>query len=88
VEKPVGILAATAEPMLFNKTKIACELIWWIEPEFRRSRAAEKMRQAYEFWAKKVGCTSCSVVDHEDTLDKYYTRKGYERRETAYLKVL
>lgn len=86
--RPVGILAGTAETNIFNWSRFACELMWWIDPDHRRTKAAEEMRSAYEFWAQKVQCQACSLVDVMGNLDKYYTRKGYDRRETAYLKVL
>ncbi len=86
--EPRGLLAAVAETNLFNYQRFAGELVWWLDPEYRRGHAASKMIEAYEYWAKeKAGCQSCSLVDLLGNLDKYYTRKGYERRETTYLKV-
>jgi RimJ/RimL family protein N-acetyltransferase len=87
-DRPVGMLAATAEVNLFNNRRFAGELIWWIDPEHRKTKAAEEMRKAFEFWAAKVGCQSVCLVDVMGNLDVYYKRKGYDRRETAYLKVL
>jgi hypothetical protein len=84
--KPVGVMGATAEMNIFNYYRFACELMWWINPEHRKTKAASKMLQAYEFWARKIGCQSCSLIDVMGNLDTYYKRKGYERRETTYLK--
>ena len=86
-EKPVGILAATAETNIFNRFRFAGELIWWIDPEHRTGRAASEMLKAYEYWARQAGCQSAALVDLMGNLDNYYKRKGYERRETSYLKV-
>lgn len=87
--EPRGLLAAVAETNLFNYQRFAGELIWWLDPDHRRGNAANKMVEAYEYWAKnKAGCSTCSLVDLMGNLDKYYTRKGYERRETTYIKVL
>lgn len=85
--QPVGILAAMAEQNLFNTQRFAGELIWWIDPPHRRSKAAEEMRKAFEYWAKLVGCQSASLVDLMGNLKRYYTRKGYTAGETVYLKV-
>jgi GNAT superfamily N-acetyltransferase len=87
-DKPVGVLAAAAEKNLFNHSRIACEVVWWLKPEYRRGRVAVKMLDAYEYWATRVGCQSAIVVDLLGNLDTFYKRRGYERRETSYLKVL
>lgn len=87
--EPRGLLAAVAERNLFNYDRFAGELVWWIDPPYRKSRAAYKMIEAYEYWAKeKAGCKTVTLVDLMGNLDRYYKRKGYERRETTYLKVL
>lgn len=85
---PVGVLAAAAETNLFNYEKMAGELLWWIDPEHRGLKAASQMLDAYEYWSTKIGCQFCSMVDLLGNLDLLYTRKGYERRETSYIKVL
>lgn len=87
-EKPVGILAAATQVNLFNNQRYAGELIWWIDEEHRKSKAANEMRLAYEYWAKQVGCQFCTLVDLMGNLKTYYKRKGYEPRESTYLKVL
>lgn len=87
--KPVGLLAATAETNLFNRQRFAGELVWWIDPTHRKSKAAPRMMEAFEYWAKyRAGCQFCTLVDLMGNLDNFYKRKGYERRETTYLKVL
>lgn len=87
-EKPVGVLAAVAEQNIFNRFRFAGELIWWIDPDHRKTKAAEEMRQAFEYWAKTNGCQTATLVDVMGNLDVYYKRKGYNRRETVYLKRL
>lgn len=86
--KVSGMLAAAAEKNLCNDEYMAGELVWWIDSEQRKSKAAAQMIDAYEYWALRVGCQICTLVDLLGNLDKYYQRKGYERRETTYLKVL
>ena len=85
--KAVGVLAAIAEQNIFNRDYVAAELMWWVDPAHRKGKAAEKLRQAYEYWAKHIGCKTCALVDLLGNLDNYYKRKGYERREASYLKV-
>lgn len=85
---PTGVLAAAAETNLFNYERMAGELMWYIDPRHRGLKVASKMLEAYEYWAAKIGCQFCTLVDLMGNLDKFYTRKGYERRETSYVKVL
>ncbi len=85
--KPVGVLAAAAETNLFNNQRMAGELIWWIDPEHRKSKAAGEMLKAYDYWWKTLGCQFGTLVDLMGNLDVYYKRKGYRRQEATYLKV-
>lgn len=80
-----GMLAGVKETNLFNNHKMAGELVWWIDPEYRKAGLAEQMRKAYEYWANDT--QFCTLVDVMGNLDTYYKRKGYDRRETTYMKV-
>jgi GNAT superfamily N-acetyltransferase len=81
----VGCLAAIVTKQLFNKDKIAAEVIWYVYPEYRSYKSAKMLREAYEFWATKMGATSIQLVSVDDK-DKLYKRWGYVPKETAYLK--
>lgn len=89
-DKPVGLIAASAIEMLFNTELIAQEVMYWVEPEYRRGRHALELLNAFEFWAKKVGCayTMMSLVETEqaDKVAKLYERRGYKARERGYLR--
>lgn len=80
-----AMLAGVKETNLFNNKRMAGELVWWIDPEYRKSGLADQMRKAYEYWAND--CQFCTLVDVMGNLDTYYQRKGYVRRETTYMKV-
>lgn len=82
----VGALAGLITKQLFNKDKLAVEVIWWINPEYRSFKSARILRDAYEYWAKKMGATSIQLVALEDAHDKLYRRWGYAPKEKAYLK--
>jgi GNAT superfamily N-acetyltransferase len=87
-DKPVAMMAASE--MLLNRQFIAQEVIFWVEPEHRGSRLALKLMEAYEFWAKKVGCsfTQMSLVETEQAqkIARLYERKGYAPIERGFLK--
>lgn len=89
-DKPVGFIAAVASETLLTRDKLAHEMAWWMEPEYRKSRVALELVQAYEFWAKKVGCKliqmSTVETDQVEKISKYYSRKGYRLIERSFLK--
>lgn len=80
-----AMLAGAKDRNLFNNHRMAGELVWWIDPEYRKGGLADQMRKAFEYWAND--CQLVTLVDVMGNLDTYYKRKGYERRETTYAKV-
>jgi len=91
-EVPVGMIIGSASETNISFDKMAHELIWWIEPEHRGGRAAIELFQAFEFWAKKVGCTLVQVslveTEHAPKVEKIYSRFGYRQTERAFFKEL
>jgi hypothetical protein len=85
-DKPKGLLAGVIETSLFSWTPFASELVFWVDEDARKSRAAVSLVGAYEYWAKAAGCQYVTLVDLMGNLHDYYTRKGYELRERTYLK--
>lgn len=85
----VGMLAAMTTPMLFNSEKISTDVMWWVDPE-SRGKAGPALFDAYEFWARKVGCRYIQAAlletEQSDRIEKLYKRRGYKRLERAYLK--
>lgn len=88
--KPVGMVVAIAAQPPFTEEKVSSELAWWVEPEFRSSRLALRLFDAYETWAKTIGCTHIQSAYLTQTspkgLDKFYERKGYIPVENSFLK--
>lgn len=86
----VGLLAGSVSEQLFNNDKIASEIMWWVEPEHRRSRISLELLNAFEYWAKAVGCTVASMVmietEQAEAVHKLYTKRGYRTTEKAYIK--
>ena len=72
--------------------RIAQELFWWVEPEYRRSGTGKAMLDAAEAWAKDIGCSGMLMItihgiDHERN-GAFYERSGYGPFEHSYLKRL
>jgi GNAT superfamily N-acetyltransferase len=88
--QPVGMVAGACHETMFNSERLAHEMMWWMEPEFRTSKIALELQSAFEFWAKKVGATwvqmSSVETEYADRLDKFYKRKGFVPLERGYLK--
>lgn len=84
-----GILMAAARDHIFGPASMAFETVWWIEPA-QRGRSAIRMLDAYERWARDLGCRFASMAGMGDDPDvaKLYLRRGYVRAETHYLKPL
>lgn len=85
-----GFLLASKIQTLFSIESIGTEIAWWIEPLSRNFKTAVKMLDAYEYWAKLVGCKFASLAHlangKGDTLTKWYNRRGYTLQESAFIK--
>lgn len=88
---PIGcIVGAYAEPV-FSSDKVSTELGWWIEPEYRKTKASLYVFDAYEDWARRVGCSyvqSAYLPGISPSLDRFYQRRGYRQVESSFLKTL
>lgn len=87
-DKPVGMIAGMSSEMMFSRETIASEVIWWVEPGFR-SRKTLALKEAYEYWAKRIGAKYIQMANLDDQkIERYYERTGYKLTERAYLKVI
>lgn len=85
-DKPVGMIAGMSSEMIFSREIIASEVIWWVDPGFR-SRKTLALKEAYEFWAKRIGAKYIQMANLDDQkIERYYERTGYTLTERAYLK--
>lgn len=91
-DKIVGFLLALANETMFSKNSISTEIGLFVAPEYRRTRGFKMLREAYDYWSRKVGCQAnvLSDMDNEYStrLEKVYTREGYKLTERSYLKWL
>jgi GNAT superfamily N-acetyltransferase len=81
------LMAAVAEDSL-SPTVIAKETVWWINPS-HRGRAAFEMLDAYEAWARKMGCATCTMGLKSDPRSAdLYARRGYRPADVFQMKGL
>jgi GNAT superfamily N-acetyltransferase len=88
--QPIGCIAGQVSTILFNNNRVASEVMWWVDPEHRKSKAGMKLLKAFESWAVYAKCDVihmvCLAEEHGDVLDKLYTRLGYKQTERHYMK--
>lgn len=87
-DKPVGMIGGMVSEMIFSRDLVASELIWWVDMGFR-SRKTLALKEAYEYWAKRIGAKYIQMSNLDDQkIERYYERTGYKLTERAYLKVI
>lgn len=88
-DKPCAVLAATVAPLLFNASRIATEVVWWVDDKHRRSGVGQQLIEAYEYWAINIAKADyiqlCSL-NGGDEVGQYYEKIGYKLTEKAYIK--
>ena len=90
-DKVVGVLAAYAFEPVFTDTRIACEVFWYLDPEYRKGSRGLDMMKAYEYWAKLVGCKVAQygwLVSSPEKMKTLYARTGAKLAEHVYYKEL
>jgi RimJ/RimL family protein N-acetyltransferase len=89
--QPIGMLVGACSEPVFTRSKVAMELGWWIEEEFRKTKASFLIYKAYEDWAFRVGCSHVQgayLPGVSPELDEFYKKRGYIQVESSYLKTL
>lgn len=83
-----GAIAGMVEQFPYGKETIATELAWWVYPESRGNEIGQLLMQGFEYWAKKVGCSTVIMSSLDDVVSKFYESQGYVLTERAYMKRL
>lgn len=81
-----GMIGGCVNPFLFGNILTATEIAWWVEPEKRKTKVGKELLEAFEFWAKKVGCALIVMISIDDSLGYYYEKNGYKLFERSYMK--
>lgn len=88
---PVGVIVATLIAPVFSDAKVAVECFWWLEPEFRTGRRGIEMMEAYEYWARLIGCKVVQygwLTSSPEKMKLLYARTGAEKSEEVFYKCL
>lgn len=82
-----GFLIAAITKFPFGNTKVATEIGWYVEPEFRNQGVGDQLVEAFEYWADKLGVKVKTLAFMDKDLTEYMKKKGYVPYETAHYKM-
>jgi hypothetical protein len=84
-----GVFMAAVTDHPFAPVKVATEVVWWIEPEYRGTVASD-MLAAYEAWAREQSASfvGMAALEAAPRAGVIYRRRGYVPAETHYIKAL
>jgi hypothetical protein len=87
-EPACGILLAVAYEHPFGAGRIAKETVWFVSSG-ARGRVGLAMLDAYEAWARGIGCTSAGMASlSSNDVSRIFERRGYAPIETHFAKPL
>jgi hypothetical protein len=87
-EPACGILLAVAYEHPFGAGRIAKETVWFVLPK-ARGRLGLGMLDAYETWARSLGCTLAGMASlTSNDVSRIFERRGYAPIETHFAKPL
>lgn len=86
----VGMIGVLIAPFLFNRgQKFAVEIVWWVAPDARGSRAAAALLAAIEQPVRDGGANRIQMVHMPNSPPQaaaLYLRAGYVESEISYTK--
>ena len=89
--KVVGTIAGIISPWFMDFSQsILSEQWWWVDPEHRKGKIAFELLDALTEWGKYCGASKLIMVsigsDREETVKRYYKRKGFIYIEIQFIK--
>jgi hypothetical protein len=85
-----GAIAFVKAPDLHYPRMIAVETFWYVDPEC--AGVGLSLWRAFERWAKENKCDQVAMIHMMDStpesLEKWYTRRGYTLAEKHYTKAV
>jgi RimJ/RimL family protein N-acetyltransferase len=81
----IGMLAMTVYTHPMTGARVASELAWWMEPEYRGRDGVRLLRRA-EQWAKGQQADHVVMIAPNDRVSALYATVGYTKAETVFEK--
>jgi len=83
-----GIMALILFDHHFTADKTVQELIWYVEPEHRRSSAGLDLYIEAKKWAREMGAKFLQFSAPTEQVGQMYVRDGFDKMEVLYQKEL
>lgn len=91
-EEVVGMIGGYVHPYIFNNNVMQLgEIVWYVKPEHRATRAGLLLLDCLEAAAKQNGVdymVMMNFVDGPEVVNRAYTASGYNMTEYAWTKLL
>lgn len=91
-DKVVGLIGLMVVPFLFNPNHLhVCEVIWWIDKEFRSADLGRALLQSVEIQCKDRGVTHIQMMhlaNSPESARYLLESEGYELTELLFTKVI
>jgi GNAT superfamily N-acetyltransferase len=87
-EEIVGALVCMKSELYMSRTTVCTELAWFVDKQYRGSPSALRLLKTFEKWAKeqKADYTIMGDIAGITDLGSLYTKLGYTKAETTYMK--
>ena len=87
-ETPVGMLGALLFPSLFNpEIVVLAEVMWWVNPDHRKSRAGALLLKAFDDLGTLLKCEkTLSILPSSEINVQSLEKRGYLLEEYAFRK--
>ncbi|KKN66887.1 hypothetical protein LCGC14_0466620 [marine sediment metagenome] len=86
--KLVGVFCFILFPHYYSGLMTAGELIWYVEPEARKTMAGLRLKWEAETLAKKLGAVQMHLTCPIDQDELFSKLSGYKKVETGYQRTL
>lgn len=83
-----GFLAGITHNFLLGPHRMAVELGWYVQPEYRGEKIGKALIDGFENWAEVMDCKLITMVSIDEEMGKYYEKRGYKLYERSYMKEL
>ena len=85
--RTVGMLGLFLHHHPISGARVASELFWWVEPEYRGLTGLKLLHRA-ERWATERGAQVLQMIAPSPEVERLYDRSGFTRVEVSYQKRL
>lgn len=87
-----GVFLAYADDSAFGPVRFASEKIFWVDKEHRKNGVALALIEAFESWARELGCNKATITAQANKrlglMARLLHRIGYYEREVIFCKDL